>query len=286
MAAHLHARAARVQTQRSRAAARECQEARAGVGGAGLPNGTGTTRLTGRAEALASCRMIETPRRQLVSRRSSTGRPQWPSSMAWGEQEPDVAGLGLLLQQVETETGARDRLGILAADQGVTWPAPGEAPFCRSRMLSREGEMATSDRRSGRGGATAVDTKVAGRPRSRRIIRGGPGVAAHTLRMLKAVFAYAVRHDLIRDNPAQFRSAAQLEDVHLHDLRHTVGAAAASAGTSLVIVGRMLGHRKARSTERYAHVTPDAAADTADEITERIAQSVAGAPVGIGVRRG
>ena len=54
------------------------------------------------------------------------------------EQEPDVAGLGLLPQQVETETGARDRLGILAAYQGVAWPAPGEAPFCRIRMLSRD----------------------------------------------------------------------------------------------------------------------------------------------------
>ena len=68
----------------------------------------------------------------------------------------------------------------------------------------------------------------------------------------------------------------RLEDVHVHDLRHTVGAAAASAGTSLVIVGRMLGHRKARSTERYAHVAPDIAADVADQVAERIEHAVAG----------
>ena len=73
----------------------------------------------------------------------------------------------------------------------------------------------------------------------------------------------------------QIRSAAGLGDVHLHDLRHTVGAAAASAGTSLVIVGRMLGHKKARSTERYAHVAPDVAADVADQIAEGIAHAVA-----------
>lgn len=74
----------------------------------------------------------------------------WPMGQGLGfvgEQQPDVAGPGLLPQQVATQTGARDRLGVLAAGQGMTWPAPGEAPFWRSRMLSREGEMATSDRR-------------------------------------------------------------------------------------------------------------------------------------------
>ena len=58
-------------------------------------------------------------------------------------------------------------------------------------------------------GATAVDERVADRPRSRRIVRGGAGVAARTLRMLKAVFAYAVRHGLIAENPAR--------DVHAPD---------------------------------------------------------------------
>ena len=52
-------------------------------------------------------------------------------------------------------------------------------------------------------GKTAVDEKVADRPRSRRIVRGGAGVAARTLRMLKAMFAYAVRHGLIAENPAR-----------------------------------------------------------------------------------
>jgi integrase len=74
----------------------------------------------------------------------------------------------------------------------------------------------------------------------------------------------------------RIRTAAGLGDVHLHDLRHTVGAVAASAGASLVVVGRMLGHRKARSTERYAHVAPDAAADAADQAAASIATAIAG----------
>lgn len=75
---------------------------------------------------------------------------------------------------------------------------------------------------------------------------------------------------------AKVRAAAGLDDVHLHDLRHTVGAAAASSGVSLLVVGRMLGHRKARSTERYAHVAPDAAADAADEVAASIAKAIQG----------
>jgi integrase len=75
---------------------------------------------------------------------------------------------------------------------------------------------------------------------------------------------------------ARIRAAAGLADVHLHDLRHTVGAVAASSGASLVVVGRMLGHRKARSTERYAHVAPDAAADAADRVAASIATAIGG----------
>ena len=75
---------------------------------------------------------------------------------------------------------------------------------------------------------------------------------------------------------AKVRAEATLEDVHLHDLRHTVGATAASSGASLLVVGRMLGHKKARSTERYAHVAPDAAADAADRVAGAIADAVQG----------
>ena len=38
--------------------------------------------------------------------------------------------------------------GVLAAFQAVARPAPGEAPFCRSRMLSREGEIVSPARRT------------------------------------------------------------------------------------------------------------------------------------------
>jgi integrase len=250
-------------------------------------------------------------------------------------------------------------------------------------------------------GKTAVDVAVPGKPRSRRIVKGGPAAGARTLRMLRAAFAYAVRQGLIADNPARevhppenaerererflspdelvrlgealsaaeqagtawqaigciklllatglrrdealslrwsdidfdrrrlilpetktgrsvrplsrpamailtgfrglsrgswvfpatkgqghyvglqkvwskVRSAAGLDDVRLHDLRHTVGATAVGSGASLIVVGRLLGHRKARSTERYAHVAPDTATAAADDVAGAISDAIEG----------
>lgn len=53
------------------------------------------------------------------------------------------------------------------------------------------------------------------------------------------------------------RKAAGLEDVHLHDLRHTHASWAASGGVSLYLVANMLGHAQASTTERYAHLSQD-----------------------------
>jgi len=67
------------------------------------------------------------------------------------------------------------------------------------------------------------------------------------------------------------REAAGVPDVRLHDLRHTVGAWGASGGDSLLIVGALLGHRRAASTERYAHL----AADPVRQASERVGAAIA-----------
>ncbi len=50
------------------------------------------------------------------------------------------------------------------------------------------------------------------------------------------------------------RREAGIEDVRLHDLRHTVASQAALAGVSLPVVARLLGHSDVAMTMRYAHV--------------------------------
>ncbi len=55
----------------------------------------------------------------------------------------------------------------------------------------------------------------------------------------------------------RLRARAKLDGVRLHDLRHTAASVAVAAGLSLPIIGKMLGHTQAATTERYAHLAAD-----------------------------
>ncbi len=55
----------------------------------------------------------------------------------------------------------------------------------------------------------------------------------------------------------RIRKAAGLDDVRLHDLRHSFASAAAATGASLPLIGKMLGHTQAQTTQRYAHLADD-----------------------------
>lgn len=59
---------------------------------------------------------------------------------------------------------------------------------------------------------------------------------------------------------------AKLEDVRIHDLRHTAASVGVAIGTSLPIIGRLLGHSQSQTTQRYAHVDLDPALIAADKI--------------------
>lgn len=52
----------------------------------------------------------------------------------------------------------------------------------------------------------------------------------------------------------RIRKRAGLDDVRLHDLRHTFASIAASHGLSLPIIGALLGHKNTQTTQRYAHL--------------------------------
>ena len=47
---------------------------------------------------------------------------------------------------------------------------------------------------------------------------------------------------------------ANLQDVRVHDLRHTYASLLINNGISLSVIGKLLGHRNTSTTERYAHL--------------------------------
>jgi integrase len=63
------------------------------------------------------------------------------------------------------------------------------------------------------------------------------------------------------------RLDAGLEDVRIHDLRHTFASMAANKGVGLAVVASLLGHRSVATTKRYAHLF--------DETTKKASEDIA-----------
>ena len=66
------------------------------------------------------------------------------------------------------------------------------------------------------------------------------------------------------------RRRAGLEDVRLHDLRHSFASRALALGESLPVIGKLLGHTQVETTARYAHLTRDSVRDSAARIAASI----------------
>jgi site-specific recombinase XerD len=62
----------------------------------------------------------------------------------------------------------------------------------------------------------------------------------------------------------------------IHDLRHTFASFGAAANLSLPIIGKMLGHREAATTQRYAHLAADPVAQAAEAVSQAVAAAMGG----------
>ena len=85
----------------------------------------------------------------------------------------------------------------------------------------------------------------------------------------------AGRHLVNLEKPwRRIRKAAKLDDVRLHDLRHSFASVAASGGQSLIVIGKMLGHSQPATTARYAHLADDPVKAASDAVGARIAAAM------------
>jgi integrase len=72
----------------------------------------------------------------------------------------------------------------------------------------------------------------------------------------------------------RIRALARLDDVRIHDLRHAHASMAVAGGESLYVVGKMLGHSQAVTTQRYAHLSIDPVLAASDRTAQRIAAAM------------
>ena len=72
------------------------------------------------------------------------------------------------------------------------------------------------------------------------------------------------------------RVRAGLEDVRIHDLRHSYASRAPAVGESLPMIGKLLGHSQVETTARYAHLAQDSVQEAADRIAGSIAADILG----------
>ena len=63
---------------------------------------------------------------------------------------------------------------------------------------------------------------------------------------------------------------AEINDVRVHDLRHTYASYAVSKGYSLPVIAKMLGHADIKTTERYAHLHQDPINKAIDDVSLKI----------------
>jgi integrase len=69
----------------------------------------------------------------------------------------------------------------------------------------------------------------------------------------------------------RIRKAAGLEDVRIHDLRHTFASGGLLVGEGLAMIGKLLGQTQVQTTARYAHLASDPMKQAATQISDRLA---------------
>lgn len=103
------------------------------------------------------------------------------------------------------------------------------------------------------------------------IIGGKPG--AHLVNIRKPWLRIRERATaaIIKDNAGK-----GIEDVRIHDLRHTYASVAVGGGQTLPVIGKLLGHTQAQTTARYAHLADDPIRAASEAVGRTLAAAMQG----------
>lgn len=74
----------------------------------------------------------------------------------------------------------------------------------------------------------------------------------------------------------RIRKRAGLDDVRLHDLRHTYASIGAGIGLGLPMIGKLLGHTVPATTQRYAHLAASPMLEAAERIGAALDAAMSG----------
>jgi len=72
----------------------------------------------------------------------------------------------------------------------------------------------------------------------------------------------------------RIRAKARLDDVRIHDLRHSYASGALALGEGLPMIGKLLGHTQVQTTARYAHLANHPVKSAADRVSETIEKAM------------
>ena len=70
------------------------------------------------------------------------------------------------------------------------------------------------------------------------------------------------------------RERAGMEDMRLHDCRHSFASRALALGEGLPMIGKLLGHARVETTARYAHLARDSVRESAIRVSDSIAADI------------
>ena len=71
------------------------------------------------------------------------------------------------------------------------------------------------------------------------------------------------------------RKRVGLPEVRIHDLRHSFASFLVNKGRSLYEVQKLLGHSNAKTTQRYAHLSPGALIEAANIVGDVVGRRAA-----------